>query len=129
MTPEMTTARIAENQSRFRRANEQIELAADSQELYGIIPFLCECPRVDCLRIVQLTMVEYEQVREKPERFFTAPGHQVASVDSGDETVVEDRDSYVVVDKIGVAADIAALRFAELQVSIAPDITEDHGGQ
>lgn len=111
---DVTLARIAENQSRFRQTNEEIELAAERVPLLGPIPFLCECSRDSCVEIVELSFDEYEKIREQPDRFLTTPGHQDVSVDSGAAKVVAEHDGYVVVDKIGLAGEIARRRYREL---------------
>ena len=108
--------RIAENQSRFREANEQIEAAADRLQLPDPIPFLCECPRERCTEIVRLTIEEYEEIRSSATCFLCAPGHEDISVGEGAAVVVggvEER--FVAVQKVGVAGDIAAARFDELR--------------
>jgi hypothetical protein len=111
----MTAVRIAENQSRFREANEQIEAAADRMHLTGLIPFLCECPRIECTELTRLSLEEYEEIRRFPRYFLTAPGHQDIAVESGAGAVVAEKDArYVTVEKIGVAGDIAEARYGEL---------------
>jgi hypothetical protein len=104
---ETQQARLARNQSIFRDANEGIELAAESTSFPDPIPFFCECPLVECTEIVRLTMLEYEDIRAIPVRFFTAPGHYAPSVAAGAATVVEESQDFAIVDKIGVAADVA----------------------
>jgi len=106
--------RIAENQSTFRDANEKIEVAADHMGLYGRVPFICECADVGCSEIVRLTLNDYERVRQHPRRFFTAVGHEDTSVDTGAGVVVEERDEYVIVEKIDLAGEIAADRYEDL---------------
>jgi hypothetical protein len=111
---DLTAVRIAENQSRFREANEQIEAAADRMHLSGPIPFLCECPRPECTELTRLSIEEYEDVRQFPRYFFTAPGHQDVAVEAGVGSVVAQEDAYVIVEKIGVAGDVAGARYDEL---------------
>lgn len=107
----MTQERIARNQSTFREANERIEAAAGDIELSGPVPFICECANRDCVEILRLTLEEYEAVRRHPRRFINAPGHEADSVDAGADDVVECNGGYVVVDKIGVAGEIAAAQY------------------
>lgn len=115
MGGDVTARRIAENQSRFREANEQIEAAADRMRLHGFVPFICECPRERCTAIVQLTLEEYEGVRMVGTRFLCTPGHQDVSVEAGAGAVaVEVDDRYVAVDKIGIAGEVAAERYDDL---------------
>lgn len=63
---------------------------------------------------MRLTLDEYEDVRANPVRFFTTPGHEDSSEAAGAAHVVEERDGYVVVDKIGVAGDVARERYNTL---------------
>jgi hypothetical protein len=110
-----TATRIAENQSRFREANEQIEAAADRMRLSGQVPFLCECARPECTEITQLSLEEYEEIRQFPRYFLTAPGHEDLAVDTGNGLVVaEEPGRYVTVEKVGRAGEIAGERFDEL---------------
>jgi len=112
-TDDLTQIRIAENQATFRRANEQIEAAASKLGIDGRVPFICECPDETCIEIVSLERTDYEKVRRHARRFFTAPGHERLSVESGAAEVAAERDGYVLVDKIGVAGEVAAERAPE----------------
>jgi hypothetical protein len=110
---DLTQERIAQNQATIRASNETIEATAESIGVGGAIPFICECADPRCTEIVRLTMVEYENIRAIGRRFFTAPGHHRLAVDAGAAIVVAERDGFVVVDKIGVAAEIAEERHGE----------------
>jgi hypothetical protein len=117
MLEDATAARIAENQSRFREANEQIEAAADRMHLTGPIPFLCECPRPECTEVVRMSFEEYEEIRQFPRYFLTVPGHQDIAVKSGVGAVVtEEPGRYVTVEKVGVAGEIAGERYNDLSL-------------
>ena len=112
-TEDLTLERIAINQSRFREANERIELAADKMGLVDPIPFICECAQTQCMEIVRLSIEGYEEVRHDPRLFFTAPGHQQIAVDAGAGIVVGKGDGYVLVEKIGVAGQVAEDNYRE----------------
>lgn len=104
----LTAERVARNDARFRESNEQLRsvsqgLGFGSDEL---LPFLCECADVDCTTIVQLTRLEYENVRRSPVQFVNARGHHVNA--QGWAKVVEELDRYTIVAKIGKAGEIAA---------------------
>jgi len=114
------SVRIAENESRFRLANEQIEATAERMGILDPIPFMCECPRDECSEIARLSLDEYEEVRQHPTYFFTVPGHQDIAVEAGAGTEVASNDRYVVVDKIGVAGDVARARYDELSTADPP---------
>jgi hypothetical protein len=101
-----TTRRIAENEARFRAANERVEeawtrLGASEQTL----PFVCECGRTDCLLVLRLTVDQYEQGRRNPRLFLCAPGHEITGDDIG--RVVQRESSFVIVEKLGEAGTIA----------------------
>jgi hypothetical protein len=102
----VTQERIARNDSLFREANERIELVAEEQELtIHPVPFICECADVHCTQITPLTLEEYWHVRSNPRWFIVAPGDEPAGL--GAVAVVEDRDSYVIVEKQGYAGEVA----------------------
>jgi hypothetical protein len=90
--------RIKTNNQRFRAANDNIhdraeKLGADME----LLPFLCECPTEDCVEILRLTRDEYETLRETPEHYMTAVGHEQREKPVGE--VVDRRDGYVVIEK------------------------------
>lgn len=116
MADDRTAERIAQNQSRFREANEQIEAAADRMHLVGDIPFICECATSTCTEIVRMSLDDYEEVRRHERRFFVVPGHQDVAVSMGvGEVMGHDPDGrFVLVDKSGIAGEIAAERYRDL---------------
>ena len=101
--------RIAENEAMFRDANERIEeavlrLEADASTL----PFVCECGRPRCMRILRLSVDDYESVRQDPRHFLCSPGHEIVGEDLG--RVVRTTEKYVVVEKVGLAGEVAVER-------------------
>ena len=69
--------RIAENETRFRRANEELR---DEWEEMGLPAerktlFLCECGDMKCTEVIRLRRDEYEAVRSDANTFFVVPGH------------------------------------------------------
>jgi hypothetical protein len=101
--------RIAENESRFRDANERIEEAVLTHEVNTFtMPFVCECGREECLKILRLTLAEYELARQSPRSFLCAPGHQI--VGSGIGRMVRETSKFVIVEKIGIAGVVAEER-------------------
>jgi hypothetical protein len=89
--------RIARNEARFREINERVE-----RDLVGMVaapgellPFVCECGLRDCTRTLELTIREYEHVRDDPTWFATLPGHEIEDV----ERVIERHERFVVVRK------------------------------
>jgi len=107
--PEVTQARIALNEVRFRDSNEEIEATADELDLQGLVPFICECPVRSCVEIVRLTLDEYQAVRKHRARFVNAPGHERISVEAGVGAIAKRTPRYVLVDTIGTAAQLAAV--------------------
>ena len=102
---ELTAERVANNQATFREANEGIQQASREYNVDGRLPFICECSDRDCVEIIQLKLAEYEKVRAMPTHFITARGHHHA--EGGWGNVVERRDGYEIVEKVGDAADVA----------------------
>ena len=52
-----------------------------------------------------MTLDEYEHVRTNPRWFFNAPGHEASA--RGAAAVVERHDSYVIVEKLARAGEVA----------------------
>jgi hypothetical protein len=101
-------ARMAENEAIFRDANEQIQSRARELEFDERVPFLCECGEPHCHEILRLTPEEYEDVRRGSTRFVLIPGHEVAAAPSA--RVVERNPDYVVIEKAGIAGEVAERR-------------------
>lgn len=103
MTETQTTAeRVARNDAIFRDANERIRDAAREYAVTEAVPFICECAAATCTEIVRLQLPEYEAVRADPVCFINAPGHHTSA--QGWAEVVEHRDGYDLVKKVGQAA-------------------------
>jgi hypothetical protein len=86
--------RVAMNEATFRKVNEGMEAG---QESSGMMAFLCECGRLGCNKLIELTRAEYEAVRANPRRFALIDGHEVPEV----EDVIERYERYTVVEKRG----------------------------
>ena len=91
--------RAARTEALFRETNEAIERGVWPADRQEAIRFRCECSRMECHTIITLTLDEYEYVRDHPRRFVIAPGH----VTPGAETVVEQHQDFLVVEKTGVS--------------------------
>jgi hypothetical protein len=103
-----TGERIAKNEAVFREVNERIRelserLRADAPT--DLVSFVCECSAVECHRSVELTLLEYEDVRAEPNRFLVAFDH-VWEPEFEREVLRTER--YAVLEKLGEAADAAA---------------------
>ena len=95
--------RAAANEATIRDVNEGIERGQWPGEEDSPVGFRCECARLGCNQLVELTVREYEEIRANPRRFVVVPGHEFHDV----ETVVESRVGYVIVEKQDQAAEVA----------------------
>jgi hypothetical protein len=86
--------RVAMNEATFRKVNEGMEAAQDQS---GLMTFVCECGRLGCSKLIQLTREEYEGIRDDSQRFAIVDGHEILEA----EEVVERHDRYLVVEKAG----------------------------
>ena len=64
-----------QNTSIFRAANETLKERLAALEVYGRIPFVCECSDSDCLAIVEVTREAYDTIRADDRHFFMLAGH------------------------------------------------------
>ena len=104
--PHVDADQVARNDAIFRDANERIERAAQQLGGADVVPFICECADLSCREVVRLGLLEYEDVRSSPVRFFVATGHELEGTEL--EEVIARRPGYVVVEKRAGAAPIAA---------------------
>ena len=103
-----TAERAARNESLFREVNERIvELQEEFEKKVGgpspDAAFICECSFLDCTERIELSLEEYAAVRAEPTHFAVAPGH----ADPGHERVILATERFVVVEKFGLAGDVA----------------------
>jgi len=100
-------ARAAEQavrrQTVFREVNENIARLTGLMTDTGYTPCICECSDTSCAESLEITAREYQAVRAEPGRFVIAPGHQ----QEGIEQVVDGNGRFLVVEKLGHAAEIA----------------------
>jgi hypothetical protein len=105
--------RVAQNELAFRRANESLRTVfeeAASHEPEEAYPFLCECGERRCTEVVYVMLDTYASVRAHPQRFLIIAGHK--QLDS--ERIVEAGDGYEIVEKSGVAGEIARAGWMQL---------------
>jgi hypothetical protein len=88
-------ARIAKNETIARDINEGIEASMSERSPEGYVRMLCECGRVECERMIALTLAEYEDARRDGRRFVIVKEHLIPDV----EDIVEDKNRFVVVRK------------------------------
>ena len=106
---ERTVARIAHNEARYRKLNEEI------RELVGEAPtrtfeIVCECGSLECRMLITVTADAYRNVRSNPRRFFVRPGHEIPEVETVVDRVASELQfgTYLVVEKAkGVGREIA----------------------
>jgi len=88
------------NEALFREVNERIEAVSQTvPPEEERMQFLCECDDKDCAEKISATRAEYEAVRAVGAQFIVSPGHQ----DPGVESVVQQNDRFLVVEKEGRA--------------------------
>jgi hypothetical protein len=95
--------RAAADESTIRDVNEGIERGLWPGDENTPVGFRCECARLGCNRLVELTVREYEEVRSHPRWFVMVSGHEQCDV----ETVVATQPGYVIVEKLGQAGEVA----------------------
>jgi hypothetical protein len=95
--------RLGANESVFREINEAIERGQWPGDDAAQVSFRCECARLGCTKIIELTLPAYEKVRSNSLRFVVAEGHEQPEI----ETLVERALGYNVVEKRGQAAERA----------------------
>ena len=93
--------RVARNEELFQEVNQQIEKLEETLGLRETIGILCECSKKHCLDGFEVETAVYRRVRSNPLLFFVAPGHE----DLGVERVVEESRAFLVVEKVGSAAE------------------------
>jgi hypothetical protein len=98
--PDEVQERLGANEAVFREINEGIERGHWPGEEDSLVSFRCECARLGCNDLIELSPREYEEIRANPRRFLVLPGHERLEV----ETVAERRSGYLVVEKLDQAA-------------------------
>lgn len=83
------------------------EIIRESAHRFGggehVYDFLCECARSDCAELISMQVADYERIRARGDRFVILPGHEVVEI----ERVVEERNGYLVVEKLGEGRAVA----------------------
>ena len=87
--------RVARNESTTREINEGIEQVHQAASTPDHVRIVGECGRLECDRVLAITLAEYESVRADPRQFAVTRDHVLADV----ERVVAETDRYAVVAK------------------------------
>ena len=103
MTEAQSDEQLARNESAFRKVNEGIDAGRGLTGADQVIAFVCECGRLGCTEMMDVSVSAYQAVRSSGRKFIVRPGH----VDPGTERVVAEHDGYVVTEKTGVAGEKA----------------------
>jgi hypothetical protein len=101
--PDEIQERLGANEAVFRQINEGIERGQWPGEEGTPVGFRCECARLGCNDLLELSVTEYEGVRTNPRWFMVLPGHERLEA----EIVVDTRPGYLVVEKIDQAGTTA----------------------
>jgi hypothetical protein len=111
MTPESTSTieRAVENETVFRRLNDEIEAKAAETPGAFEATFVCECRDPTCRATIRLPLGQYGWIREHPTYFVVAAGHEDEPDDIG--RVVQYHLAYSIVEKLGYAAALAAASY------------------
>jgi hypothetical protein len=75
---------------RLRELGEGFSFVSEEAE------FVCECASTSCTERVRMTLGDYEAVRADATRFFVLRGHELLEY----ERIVEEKDAYLVVEKL-----------------------------
>jgi hypothetical protein len=94
--------RVARNEELFQIVNRQIEKLESTVGPRETFAMVCECGKKHCLDGFDVEPAVYERVRANPVLFFVVPGHE----DSQVEKVLERTAQYLIVEKVGRAAEV-----------------------
>ena len=103
MTNDEREVRAARNESLFRSLNERLEQVRQGVGDEEPTEYFCECAKRTCASMVALSPAQYEHVRSAGDRFLVVPEHIAPDV----EQVLEKRNTYWIVEKIGLGSYVA----------------------
>ncbi len=96
--------RAARNQSLFRAVNERVrDLNEKFAAAVDTFVVACECADATCVEMIDISHDAYHAVRAEPRHFVVRPEHVLHDI----ERVVREEGSYVVVEKVEVAGEVA----------------------
>jgi hypothetical protein len=98
--------RTGQNEALFREVNERLMERKQDDPGWALPSlWICECAEETCTERIEMSPLEYEQLRSEPTHFAVVPTEGHVSLDV--ERIVEKHDGYWVVEKIGEAAETA----------------------
>jgi hypothetical protein len=62
-----------------RKANDRIAEKAEQLRFVSRVPMLCECSAADCRTVVLIGLADYRKLRQSPDLYLTAPGHDAGT--------------------------------------------------
>jgi hypothetical protein len=98
--------RAGADEASIRDVNEGIERGQWPGEEDTPTGFRCECGRLGCNQLMELSVREYDEIRAHPRWFLVVAGHENPDV----EDVVEARAGYLIVEKRDQAGQVAEAR-------------------
>ena len=99
-------ARTGENEALFRELNERLKQRKEDRSAWSMpSEWICECADQECTERIEMSLLEYEDLRSEPTHFAVAPNTEHVSLDV--ERIVDEREDYWVVEKLGEAAEVA----------------------
>ena len=99
----LSPARAAQNEDLFRSVNERIVELGETFAHVERLELVCECSDEACLAKFDASTTEYRSIRAVATRFVVVPGH----VDPAIERVLFENDRYTIVEKTGLAGEVA----------------------
>jgi hypothetical protein len=95
--------RAARNQALFRAINDELRIALPADD-GNTITIACECADETCVETIEVSVERYAETRSDAKRFIVLTGHVYPEV----EMTVAEEPQFVVVEKIGEAAEVVA---------------------
>jgi hypothetical protein len=106
--------RHAKTEALFRDVNERIAETAERFDATGT-EFVCECSDPNCTHRIEVSLAEYETVRQDPTTFLLAPGHEHQDI----ERVIARRGRFQIVEKVQAAVRKTVVRLDPRRSSTA----------
>jgi hypothetical protein len=86
-------SRYAKNQALYRSVNDRIATLTGNWWAGQRLLIICECANTGCAKQIDVSLADYERVRELPDWFLIKPGHVVPEV----EQVIEQHEGYDII--------------------------------